>query len=90
MHITTVHTLTFTMTTSGTEQSTAAAAIIKGGTTSLGLVAEMRAAPMPDGADPSIRTTSVQVMSDDHDKCVQFWDELARALAFIGVEATSP
>lgn len=90
MHITTVHTLAFTIKCVGNEQHTAAMAIIKTGAAYMGLTVNVTSLPMPDGNDPSNRNSSIQAMSGDHDQCAYYWGEVMRALTLIGVEATSP
>lgn len=90
MHITTVHTLAFTIKCAGNEQHNAAMAIIKTGAANMGLSVNVASLPMPDGDDPSNRNSSIQAMSSDHDRCAHYWGEVMRALALIGVEATSP
>lgn len=90
MHITTVHTLTFTIRCVNNEQQTAAMAIIKTGASNMGLTVNVMNMPMPDGADPGNRNSSIQAMSDDRDECERYWDEVQRALALVGVDVTSP
>lgn len=90
MHITTVHTLSFTVRCIGSEQQTAAMTIIKTGGVNMGLTVNVASLPMPDGEDPSNRQSSIQAMSDQHDKCAHYWDEVQRALTLIGVDVTSP
>lgn len=91
MHITTVHTLMFTIKANGTEQSNAAITIIKTGATTLHMKdVVLNSGPFIDGDDPATRTFNVQAMSEDHDVCVHYWNEVARALALIGVDAVSP
>lgn len=90
MQITTVHTLSFSIKCSGNEQQAAAHAIIKGGAQTIGLTVNVSAMPLPAGEDSLIRTSLIQAQCDNHDKCEMYWVEVQRALALIGVEATSP
>lgn len=89
MHITTVHTLAFSMRTAGNEQHNAAMAIVKGGASTMGLSLNTTNQPMPEG-DNVARGTSIQAMSEDKEKCEHYWNEVQRALALIGVDVTSP
>ena len=90
MQITTVHTFAFSLKCRGNDQQVAALAIIKMGASSMGLTVETNNLPLPTGEDNLVRSTSFKVMSDDLDTCTHYWDEVQRALALIGVEATSP
>jgi hypothetical protein len=90
MHITTVHTLMFTIKTNGTEQSNAALTIIKAGAATLHLTATVSATPLLEGDDTAMRNYMIQACSEEHDVCIHYWGEVARALALIGVDAVSP
>lgn len=90
MHITTVHTLLFTVKCAGNEQQTAAMAIIKSGATNMGLEAIVMAAPLLEGQDNIMRNSIIEARCDDLDKCTHYWEEISRALALIGVETSSP
>lgn len=91
MHITTVHTLVFTIKCSNPDQANAAITIIKTGAVTLHLKeVSMNPFPLLDGEDPASRTYGVQASSEEHDVCVHYWGEVARALALIGVDAVSP
>lgn len=90
MQITTVHTLTFTMKAAGNEQHNAAIAIVKGGATTVGVTINIAAMPLLDTDDNITRSTAVQAQSSDEGKCEIYWVEVQRALAFIGVETSSP
>lgn len=91
MHITTVHSLVLTMRCANNEQHMAAIAIIRGGHESMQMDhLELMPQKLEDGADPATRGTQITVQSSDRDKCEHYWIEVQRALAFIGVEVTSP
>lgn len=90
MHITTVHTLTFSIKCSGNEQQTAALAIIKGGAANMGLTVLISGLTLAEGADPIMRSSLIEAKTEDRDQCEYYWGEVMRALTLIGVEATSP
>lgn len=90
MHITTVHTLLFTIMCAGNEQHLAAMAIVKTGAANMGLSTEISSAPLAEGQDTLKRSTIVRAFGEDLDKCTHYWNEVSRALALVGVEATSP
>lgn len=90
MHITTVHTLLFTVICSGNEQQTAAMAIIKSGATNMGMEVLVAAGTLPEGQDTLKRSSKIEARCEDLDKCTHYWEEVSRALALVGVEATSP
>ena len=90
MHITTVHTLLFTVKCAGNEQQAAAMAIIKSGAANMGLEAVVMAAPLLEGQDNIMRNSTIEARCDDLDKCTHYWNEISRALALVGVETTSP
>lgn len=90
MHITAVYTLLFSMRCTGTEQHNTAIGIIKNGATSLDVTANISALPMPEGEDTMVRNSKVTVNANSNDTCELYWNEVSRALAFIGVEVVSP
>lgn len=90
MQITTMHTLAFTFIATGNEQYSAATTIIKRGAETMGVEAKVLAMPLADGTDVATRTSSVEVTALDRDKLENYWMQAQAALAFIGVEATSP
>lgn len=90
MQITTMHTLTFTMKTAGTEAHNTAMSIIKLGADQMGVATHTSAMPLPAGEDSSVRNTTVEVTSEHRERLENFWDYAFRALSFIGVEAVSP
>lgn len=90
MDITTVHTLRFSMRCPNQETHRAAVAIINGGSKSLVVGVIISNLPLPDGTDAATVGSSVSISSADRDKCVSYWEEVQRALSFIGVDVTSP
>ena len=90
MQIATVHTLSFSIKTDGNDQWQAAQAIIKIGAATLGLSITVSSAPLPENEASTVRSSNVKAVSEDHDRCELYWGEVMRALALIGVEATSP
>lgn len=90
MHITTVHTLLFTVICSGNEQQTAAIAIIKTGAANMGLDVHVSAGALPEWQDNINRHSKIEARCEDLDKCTHYWNEVSRALALVGVETTSP
>lgn len=90
MDITTTHTLRFSMRCPNQSINAAAQAILAGGANSMCMHLRVSALPLPDGTDTATIGSNIAVESHDHDKCTQYWDEVQRALAFIGVDVTSP
>ena len=90
MQITTVHTLAFTIKCAGNGQQLAATTIIKGGAENMGLAVNVSSLPLAEGEDNIVRNSSITAWSDNRDTCEHYWEEVQRALALIGVEATSP
>ena len=90
MHITTVHTLLFSVRCDGAEQNTAAMAIIKTGAANMGLTVSVTSSPLPEGQSATVRTSNIEAHTSDREKCEHYWGEVSRALALIGVEPTSP
>lgn len=90
MHITTVHTLLFTIKCAGNEQQAAAMTIIKSGAANMGLEAVVKTAPLLEGQDNIMRNSIIEARCDDLDKCTHYWEEVSRALALVGIEVTSP
>ncbi len=90
MHITTVHTLLFSVRCDGADQNTAAMAIIKTGAANMGLTVNVTSSPLPEGQSATVRTSNIEAHTEDREKCEYYWGEVSRALALIGVEPTSP
>ena len=82
--------MAFTTKCVGNVQQMAALAIIKTGPANMGLAVTESRAPLLDGEDTMIRQTTFQVMSNIHEICERYWNEVEGALIFIGVEVTSP
>jgi len=90
MQITTVHTLAFSLTGLSPEQQTAATAIIKIGAATMGLTVIISNLPLLEGEDHGARNSKVSASAATWEVCEAYWAEVSRALALIGVEATSP
>ena len=90
MHITTMHTLAFTIRAhNGRHQLAEDTIKISAETIGVDLI-EREYLPLPEGETSAIRSTKILVRSTDLDRLESYWNELQRALALVGVEATSP
>lgn len=90
MQITAVFTLSFSMRCTSSEQHKLALGIVKFGAQSLKVEAEVKNLPLSSTEDNGNSNTMVKIQADESDVCEAYWIEVSRALALIGVEATSP
>lgn len=89
-HITTVHTLSFSIKCNGNDQQVAALAIIKTGAVNLDLTVQINNLPLLEGGDTILRQSTILAMCNNFKLCEHYWTEVKRALDLIGVEITSP
>lgn len=89
MKITTLHTLTFVVKTTGDDCHKAAMTIITRGAAGFGLNASLASMPLAEGADPGIRHTEVKISGDNERDLETYGLRATEALEFIGAEPQS-
>ena len=95
MQITTMHTLSFTFRAPNGKHKLAEEIIkagVVGASNEIVMISLVNTStmPLPAGEDTAIRTTKMQVQSEDLDLLTLFWHRAQDALGLIGVEAVSP
>lgn len=86
MNIKSYHVLELRLHTPSRAAFNAAVGLVELGARSLSIVAEYKSAPLPEGANIENATINLKATSDDETRLESYFNELSRALAFIGVE----